>query len=118
MPRRNPPCGFERQRHRDERMEEGMTMYNPPHPGESIRDLCLDPVGMSISAAARHLGVGRQSLSAVINGRAPISADLAIRLSLAFGGSPETWLRMQAAYDLWQARHSGPIDVKPVPHAA
>jgi antitoxin HigA-1 len=94
-------------------------MHNPPHPGESILDLCLEPVGMSITDAARHLGVSRKHLSAVINGHAAISPDLAIRLAKAFGGSPDTWVRMQAAYDLWQARQkSGDINVSRVPRVA
>ena len=94
-------------------------MHNPPHPGESILDLCLEPVGMSITDAARHLGVSRKHLSAVINGHAAISPDLAIRLAKAFGGSPETWVRMQAAYDLWQTRQkSGDIKVSRVPRVA
>jgi addiction module HigA family antidote len=69
-------------------------MHNPPHPGESILDLCLEPLNMSITKAAEHLGISRKHLSAVINGRAPVSPDLAIRLAKAFGGSPETWVRM------------------------
>lgn len=94
-------------------------MHNPPHPGESILDLCLEPVGMSITDAARHLGISRKHLSAVINGHAAISPDLAIRLAKAFGGSPETWVRMQAAYDLWQTRQkSGDINVSRVPRVA
>ncbi len=94
-------------------------MYDPPHPGESILDLCLAPLGMSISAAADHLGVSRKHLSAIINGRAAISAEMAIRLAQAFGGSPDTWLRMQVGYDLWQAsQKAGGINVKPVPRAA
>ena len=79
-------------------------LHNPPHPGESILDLCLVPLGMTITEAAEHLGVSRKHLSGVINGHAGISADLAIRLEKAFGGSAETWVRLQAAYDLWQAK--------------
>lgn len=96
-----------------------MPMYNPPHPGESILDLCLEPLNMSISAAAEHLGVSRKHLSSIINGHASITADMAIRLAKAFGGSPETWLRMQVSYDLWHAQQkAGKINVKPLHHAA
>lgn len=96
-----------------------MPMHNPPHPGESILDLCLEPLGMSISAAAEHLDVSRKHLSSIINGHASITADMAIRLAKAFGGSPETWLRMQVNYDLWQAQQkAGKIKVKPLHHAA
>lgn len=93
-------------------------MYDPPHPGESIKDLCIEPVGMTISAAAEHLGVSRKHLSAVINGRARITADLATRLAQAFGGGAETWLKMQMAYDLWQTQERGDIQVEPVGRVA
>lgn len=96
-----------------------MAMHNPPHPGESILDLCLEPLGLSISAAADHLGVSRKHLSSIINGHSSISADMAIRLAKAFGGSPETWLRMQVSYDLWEAQQKvGQINIKPLHHAA
>jgi addiction module HigA family antidote len=101
------------------RSDSSIMMYDPPYPGESILDLCLEPLGMSITKAAEHLGVSRKHLSAVINGHAPISVDLAIRLAKAFGGSAETWVRMQAAYDVWQAKQkAGSIDVKPVRRVA
>lgn len=93
-------------------------MHNPPHPGESIRDLCIEPLGMTIGRSAEHLGVSRKQLSAVINGRAGITAEMAVRLAKAFGGSPETWLRQQVAYDLWQVVERGGIDVAPVPRTA
>lgn len=93
-------------------------MHTPPHPGESIRDLCIEPLGMTIGNAAEHLGVSRKHLSAVINGKAGISAEMAVRLAKAFGGSAETWLRQQVAYDLWKVAERGGIDVKPVPRAA
>jgi len=82
-----------------------MSMHNPPHPGGIVRRQCLEPLGLSVTAAARGLGITRQALSELINERAGVSVDMAIRLSKAFGASPETWLGMQAAYDLWQARH-------------
>ncbi|MYE02830.1 MAG: HigA family addiction module antidote protein [Alphaproteobacteria bacterium] len=81
-----------------------MPMHNPPHPGGIVRRQCLEPLGLSVTGAARGLGVTRQALSQLVNERTGISVDMAIRLSKAFGSSPETWLRMQMAYDLWQAR--------------
>ncbi|MBI1867166.1 MAG: HigA family addiction module antidote protein [Methylocystis sp.] len=84
-----------------------MEMHNPPHPGEVLRELCLAPLGLSVTAAAKHLGVSRQSLSELLNGRNGVSAEMAIRLEQAFGGAAATWLRMQIAYDLWQAKHGG-----------
>jgi len=80
-----------------------MIMYNPPHPGEAIRELCINPLGLSVTRAAKGLGVSRKTLSALLNGRFGISPEMAIRLSKAFGGSPESWLVQQAQYDLWQA---------------
>ena len=81
-----------------------MPMANPWHPGEIVKYECLEPLGLSITEAAKGLGVTRQALYDVINERAGISLDMAIRLSKAFGSTPETWLGMQLAYDLWQAR--------------
>lgn len=81
-----------------------MAMHNPPHPGGIIKRQCLEPLALSVTAAAEHLGVSRQSLSELVNGRGGVSVDMAIRLSKAFGSTPETWLGMQMAYDLWQAR--------------
>ena len=81
-----------------------MPMQDPPHPGQVVRSDCLDPLGLTVTRAAEGLGVTRQALSDLVNGHAGISVDMALRLSKAFGSSPETWLRMQMAYDLWQAR--------------
>ena len=81
-----------------------MSMHNPPHPGEVLRDLCLEPLGISITAAAAALGVSRKTLSAILNGRAGISPEMAIRLSKAFDTSPESWLNQQMQYDLWTAK--------------
>ena len=81
-----------------------MPMHNPPHPGGIVRRQCLEPLGLSVTAAASHLGVSRQSLSELVNERAGVSVDMAIRLTKAFGSTPETWLGLQMAYDLWQAR--------------
>lgn len=81
-----------------------MPMKNPPHPGRSIKDACLEPLNLTVTEGARVLGVARHTLSRVINGQAGISPDMAIRLEKAFRGSADAWLRMQAAYDLAQAR--------------
>ena len=79
-------------------------MKNPPHPGRSIRTACLEPLGLSVTDGAKVLGVTRQALNNVINGKSGISPKMAIRLSKAFGSTPETWLRMQLAYGLAAAR--------------
>ena len=79
-----------------------MPMHNPPHPGEVIRALCIEPLGLSVTEAARGLGVSRKTHSALLNGRFGVSPEMAVRLSKAFGGSPESWLIQQAQYDLWQ----------------
>ncbi len=90
-----------------------MVMKNPPHPGRSIKDACLDPLGLTVTEGARVLDVARHTLSRLINAQAGISPDMAIRLEKAFGSSADVWLRMQAAYDLAQARtHESRIDVK------
>jgi addiction module HigA family antidote len=79
-------------------------MHNPPHPGEIIREECLKPLGLSVTAAAAGLGVTRKALSELLNTHSGVSPEMAIRLSKAFGSSPETWLRLQMQYDLWQAQ--------------
>jgi len=79
-----------------------MPMKNPPHPGLSVRHDCLEPLGLGVGEAAEILGVNRQTLSNLLNGRAGISAEMAVRLDKAFGGGAETWLRMQMAHDLAQ----------------
>ena len=81
-----------------------MPMKSPPHPGRSIKDACLDPLGLSVTAAARVLGVARHTLSRVLNGQAGISAEMAIRLEKAGWSNADHWLRLQTAYDLAQAR--------------
>jgi len=89
-----------------------MPMKNPPHPGHSIKDACLDPLGLSVTAGAKILGVARHTLSRVINGQAGISAEMAIRLEKAGWSTADHWLRLQVAYDLSQARqHAGEIKV-------
>src|ERR1035437_9129909 len=81
-----------------------MPMKNPPHPGRSIRNACLEPLGLSVTEGAKVLGVTRQTLNNVVNGKSGISPEMAIRLSKAFGSTPETWLRMQVAFDLAAAQ--------------
>jgi addiction module HigA family antidote len=80
-----------------------MLMHNPPHPGEILRTLCLEPLGLSVTEAAKALGVSRKTLSSLLNGRTGISPEMAIRLSIAFDTSAESWMRQQAQYDLWHA---------------
>ena len=81
-----------------------MGMVGPPHPGGIVKRECLEPLGLSVSKAAEGLGVSRQALSELVNEKTPVSVEMAIRLSKALGSSPETWLGLQMAYDLWQAR--------------
>ncbi len=81
-------------------------MHNPPHPGEVLRALCLEPLGLTVTAAARALGVSRKTLSSIVNGRAGVSPEMAIRLSLAFDTSAESWLNQQLQYDLWRAERT------------
>jgi addiction module HigA family antidote len=81
-----------------------MIMYNPPHPGEIIKEAYLEPLGLTVTDAARALKVTRKTLSAIINGRVGISSAMAIRLSKAFNTTPQLWLNIQQSYDLWQAQ--------------
>ena len=90
-----------------------MPMKSPSHPGRLIQSACLDPLGLSVSEAARVLGVSRPTLSSLINGRAALSAEMAIRLEKAFGSTADAWVRMQAAHDLARARRrAGSIRVR------
>ena len=90
-----------------------MKMYNPPHPGEILRELCIEPLGLTVTDAAEGLGVSRKTLSAILNGRAGISPGMAIRLGKAFGTSAESWLNQQVQYDLWLAElELGEVEVK------
>ena len=75
-------------------------MHNPPHPGEILRELCLDPLGLTVTQAAGALGVSRKTLSSILNGHSGISAEMAIRLSIAFNTTAESWLLQQLQYDL------------------
>ena len=81
-------------------------MHNPPHPGEVLRELCLAPLEISVTDAAEALGVSRKTLSCILNGRAGISPEMAIRLSMAFNTTAESWLNQQVQYDLWVARQN------------
>jgi len=80
-----------------------MKMHNPPHPGEVLQELCLKPLQLTVTEAARGLGVSRKTLSSILNGRAGISPEMAGRLSIAFDTSAESWLNQQVQYDLWRA---------------
>ncbi len=87
-------------------------MFNPPHPGEILKELCLEPLELSVTEAAEALGVSRKTLSSILNGRAGISPEMAIRLSIAFDTTAESWMNQQLHYDLWQAeQHRGELDV-------
>ncbi len=90
-----------------------MKMYNPPHPGEVIKELCIEPLNLTVTEVAEALGVSQETLSAILNGKANINPEIAIRLSKAFGTSAESWLNQQTQYDLWQAEMTiGDIKVK------
>lgn len=82
------------------------TMHNPPHPGEILRELCFEPLGLTVTEAAAALGVSRKTLSAILNGRAGITVEMALRLAKAFGTTPESWLHHQIQHDLWVIRRS------------
>lgn len=90
-----------------------MLMHNPPHPGEIIKELCLEPLGISVTEAADALGISRKTLSAILNGRAGISPEMAIRLSIAFDTSAESWFNQQSQYELWHVeQHRSELQVK------
>jgi antitoxin HigA-1 len=83
-----------------------MKMHNPPHPGEVLKALCLEPLNVTVTQAARSLGVSRKTLSGILNGRAGISPEMAVRLSIAFDTTAESWLSQQLQYDLWHAERN------------
>jgi addiction module HigA family antidote len=83
-----------------------MKMHNPPHPGEVLRELCLKPLGLTVTETARALGVSRKTLSGILNRRAGISPEMAVRLSLAFETTAESWMNQQVQYDLWHAERN------------
>jgi addiction module HigA family antidote len=88
-------------------------MFNPPHPGETLKEDVLPALGLTVTEAAEQLGVARVTLSRMINGHSAISADMAIRLAQWLGGSAEIWLRLQLQYDLWHAEKNSKIKIKP-----
>lgn len=83
-----------------------MRIHNPPHPGEIIKEMCLEPLGLTVTDTAKALKVTRKTLSSILNGRAGISPEMALRLSKVFGRTPEGWMRLQLQYDLWKAEQS------------
>ena len=92
-----------------------MKMYNPPHPGEIIKGLWLDPMSVSITEAAQAMGVSRKTLSKIVNGKGRVTPEIALRLSMALGSSAESWLGHQAAYDLWEMeQHKDDLHVVPL----
>ena len=80
-----------------------MKMHTPPHPGEVIKELCLEPLNMTVIEFAEALGISHKNLSAILNGNASITPEITIRLGKAFRTSPESWLNQQMQYDFWQA---------------
>ena len=91
-----------------------MSMHDPPHPGETVRELCIEAAGLTVTDAANVLGVSRQALNNLVNKHASVSPEMAVRLEKAFGSNAETWLRLQMNYDIWQARkNASKIKVKP-----
>lgn len=89
-----------------------MPMFNPPHPGIIIRELCIDALGITVTEAAKSLGITRKTLSMLLNGGSGISPEMALRLSRVFGRNPESWLKLQIQYDLWIAGQR--INLKPL----
>ena len=89
-------------------------MHNPPHVGEILREMYLEPLQLSVTDVAKRLGVSRQAISRLINEKTGISADMALRLAKAFGTSPEYWMNMEKNYELWQVtQESGELDIEP-----
>lgn len=90
-----------------------MRMHNPPHPGEVLKELCIEPLDLTVTETAEALGVSQRALSALLDGKESISTEMAIRLGKAFDTSAESWLNQQMQYDLWQAEQAlGSIEVK------
>jgi addiction module HigA family antidote len=95
-----------------------MSMHNPPHPGEHVRLNCLEPLGLSVTDGAKALGVSRQALSALVNGKAGVSPEMAVRLSKVFGSSARHWMQLQMNYGLWHAEQKADdLHVKRLVHA-
>jgi len=91
-----------------------MKMHNPPHPGAVLKELYLEPLGLTITAAAKGLGVARKTLTALVNGHAGVSAEMAVKLAVAFNTTPESWLNCQQHYMLWQAERR--VDTSKLTH--
>lgn len=90
-------------------------MYQIPHPGEFIREICLEPLHLTVTEAARKLGVTRKALSELLNGKTGISTEMSLRLAKAFNTTPESWLTQQMHYDLWEARQEKRVlSVEPI----
>jgi len=94
------------------------TMHSPSHPGEILSEMYLKPMGVSITKAADALGVSRKHVSAIVNGRSPVTPDMALRLSVVFGTAAEFWINLQAQRDLWEVTQKAPPNVKPLRKAA
>lgn len=89
-----------------------MQMHNPPHPGEVLKELCIEPLGLTITDTAKALDISRKTLSSILNGKSGISPEMAVRLSIAFNTSSESWLNQQLQYDLWKAeQHRKELEV-------
>lgn len=92
-----------------------MDMYDPAHPGEILKELCLDPLELTVTQVAQTLGVARKTLSELVNGRAGVSPEMAIRLAKAFRTTPDFWMNLQKQYDLWHARQKmGDLQIEPL----
>ena len=87
-----------------------MGMHNPPHPGEIIKEFCVEPLGLTVTKAAESLGITRKTFSMLLNGKSGISPEMALRLSKVFGRTPEGWLKLQIQYDLWKAKKNVDVD--------
>jgi len=96
-----------------------MSMFNPPHPGEIIREFCIEASGLTVTDGAKALGVTRKTLSSLLNAKSGISPEMAIRLSKVFGRTPEGWLKLQIQYDLWRTEKKVDLeDLKRITTAA
>ena len=96
-----------------------MSMFNPPHPGEIIREFCIEASGLTVTDGAKALGVTRKTLSSLLNAKSGISPEMAIRLSKVFGRTPEGWLKLQIQYDLWRTEKKVDLeDLKRITSAA
>ena len=99
-------------------IESSGRMHRPAHPGEILKEMYMTPLGVTVTKAADALGVTRKHVSAIVNGRAPVTPDMAVRLAGVFGTEPEIWVNLQAQYDLWLVRQQARPKVKQLPAAA